>query len=284
MVKQSGLGKGFGSLLPSDFDESILLDKDERVQKILIQDIIADPNQPRKSFDPSAIDELASSIKTYGILQPLVVIQSDDKYIIVAGERRFRAAKKAGLENVPALVRSLEELERLELSLIENVQRVDLSPLEQAKSIARLNQQFSLTFQEIAKRLGKAHTTVVNTTRLLQLPDFAIQALETGKISEGHARSVLALKELPDRQRDLVNHIVKDGWSVRRAEQYVQDVKASTQSNKKSVSVLPDHPLAKSISTQHKAKVRIQETKKGGKIQLTFDTKDDLDSFLKRIS
>lgn len=284
MVKQSGLGKGFGSLLPSDFDESILLDKDERVQKILIHDIIPDPDQPRKTFDLSAIDELASSIKTYGILQPLVVIQNGDKYIIVAGERRFRAAKKAGLKNVPALVRSLEELERLELSLIENVQRVDLSPLEQAKSIARLNQQFSMTLQDIAKRLGKAHTTVVNTTRLLQLPDFAIQALESGKISEGHARSVLALKELPDKQRDLVNHIIKDGWSVRRAEQYVQDVKAGGLTSKKPISTLPNHPLAESIAKQNKAKVRIQETKKGGKIQLTFTTKDDLNSFLDRIS
>lgn len=284
MTAGRGLGKGFGSLLPSDFDDSILLDKEERVHKILIEDIKPDPNQPRKSFDKVAIDELASSIKTHGILQPLVVIESDDGYVIVAGERRYRAAQSAGLTHLPVLVRSLEELERLELSLIENVQRVDLSPLEQARSIARLNEQFSMTHHDIAKRLGKAHTTVVNITRLLQLPDFATDALAQGKISEGHARSVLALKEFPELQQKLVDSIIANGWSVRRAEQFVQDAKNAEKLKKGQNAERALHPLADKIAAKNNAKVRIQETKKGGKIQLSFESKEALESFIDRIS
>lgn len=283
-MSAKGLGKGFGSLLPSDFDDSLLVDKNERVHKILIQDIKPDPTQPRKTFDPASIEELSSSIKTHGILQPLVLVQTDNGYAIVAGERRYRAAKKAGLTHIPALIRSLEELERLEISLIENVQRVDLSPLEQAASIARLNEQFSMTYQEIAKRLGKANSTVVNITRLLQLPDFARSALAEGKISEGHARSVLALKDDVASQKELVANIVNHGWSVRRAEQYVSDKKSEAKAKPGDEASAPLHPLAGSISKKLNAQVRIQETKKGGKIQLTFATKDALAAFLKRIS
>lgn len=284
MTGNKGLGKGFGSLLPSDFDDSILLDKEERVHKLLIEDIRPDPNQPRKNPDKESIKELSDSLKTHGILQPLVVVESGKGYTIVAGERRYHAAKMAGLSHVPALVRSLEELERLEISLIENVQRVDLSPLEQARSIVRLNEQFSMSLQDIAKRLGKANTTVINITRLLQLPDFAMSALSEGKITEGHARSVLALKDFPDLQKKLVDNIISQGWSVRRAEQFVQDSKNADKLGKGQDVPAPLHPLADKIARTLNAKVRIQETKKGGKVQLTFDSKEALESFIERIS
>lgn len=225
MSVNRGLGKGFGSLLPDDFDQSVLLDKQDRIHKILIQDIKPDPKQPRRSFEEQAINELAESIKRYGILQPIVVTQTDDGYTIVAGERRWRAAQKAALSHVPALIRTIEELERLEIGLIENVQRVDLTPLEQALSIARLHEQFSMSHQEIAKRLGKAHTTIINTARLLQLPEAAREALSSGTISEGHGRSILALKGNEPLQNTLLENIIKNKWSVRQAEQFVQTQK-----------------------------------------------------------
>lgn len=280
----AGLGKGFGSLLPVDFDQSVLLDKGERVQKILIQDIKPDPGQPRRTFDQTAIDELAQSIKRYGVLQPIVITQTDTGYVIIAGERRHRAAKKAGLTHVPALIRSLEDLERLEVGLIENMQRVDLSPLEQAMSIARLNEQFSMSLHDIAARLGKAHTTIVNTTRLLQLPDFARTALEQGKISEGHARAVLALKGNAPAQKILVEQIIKSGWSVRQAEAYAQANKtAKLAVNQPIANTKKTHPAANTLEKKYNAKVKITETKQGGSVQFSFRTSKEFAQFLDKL-
>ncbi len=282
---KKGLGKGFGSLLPEDFDTSVMLDKGERVQKILIQDIRPDPDQPRKVFEPQAIQELGSSIKRYGILQPLVVTQVDGGYIIIAGERRYRAAKQAGLTHVPALVRTLKDLERLEIGLIENMQRVDLSPLEQALSIARLNEQFSMSFQDIAARLGKAHTTVVNTVRLLQLPDFAREHLAEGKISEGHARAVLALKDDESGQIELIRRIVTDGWSVRQAEAFVQRSKQDKKvTEKPPVSSKKYQDSEKSLQTKYGGAVRIVPKKQGAKIEFAFKTNKEVTQFLEQLN
>ena len=285
MAKKSSLGKGFGSLLPDDFDKSILLDRQDRVQKIKLSDIKPNPNQPRTTFEEDSLEELSNSIKSHGILQPIILTSpsgSDSKYEIVAGERRFKAAKKAGLEEVPALVRSHKELEKLEIGLIENVQRVDLSPLEQAVSIARLNEEFNVDIKEIAKRLGKAHTTIVNTLRLLQLPDKARKALEQKKISEGHARSVLALKNQPKLQEDLVDNIIKLGWSVRKAEEFVikqkQHPKKRTQS--KPLETKHSKLLAKKLNTR----VVIHSKSKGGNIDIYYKTKEDLDRILKKLA
>src|SRR3990167_4061956 len=166
-----GLGRGFEALLPENFDNSILVNDDERVQKILIQDIKPNKAQPRQSFDTQALNELAESIKRHGILQPLIITASGENgvYTIIAGERRWRAAQIAKLERVPAIIRTAKELEQLEIALIENVQRVDLSPLEQAASIQRLRDQFTMDYEVIAKRLGKASSTITNIARLLGL-------------------------------------------------------------------------------------------------------------------
>ena len=278
---KKGLGKGFGSLLPDDFDTSVMLDKGERVQKILIQDIVADPDQPRKVFEPESIRELSQSIKRYGILQPLVITKTPNGYLIIAGERRYRAAKQAGLTHVPALVRTMEDLEKLEIGLIENMQRVDLSPLEQALSMARLNEQFSMSFQDIAERLGKAHTTVVNTVRLLQLPEHARSALETKAISEGHARAVLALKDNPDAQKQLVEMIVKNGWSVRQAESYVQQQKQAKSPVKKApIKVSAEE---KTLSKKYQAAVQVKSKKQGGVVSFSFDSNTKLAQFLEHM-
>src|SRR3990167_2010700 len=187
-----GLGKGFEALIPTDFDTSILTPEEERIQKLSISAIKPNPQQPRRHFDEVALNELAESIKRHGLLQPVVVtpLGKDNTYVLIAGERRLRAAGKAGQSHLPAIVRTAKELEQLEIALVENVQRVDLSPLEQAASIVRLHEQFSRGYDVIAKRLGKAQTTVVNIVRLLQLTKEAQEALQNQQITEGHARAI----------------------------------------------------------------------------------------------
>src|SRR5258708_6521756 len=217
-AQQHGLGRGFDTLIPQNFDTSILVNEDERIQKIAIEKIVPRIGQPRQTFDETALQELADSIRAHGVLQPLVVtIITPDQYQIVAGERRWRASKIAGLKTLPVIVRTLKELEQLEIALIENVQRVDLSPIEQAVSIERLHQQFSMPYDTIAKRLGKAPSTLANIVRLLQLPDAARSSLVAGKITEGHARAILAIKDWPDKQSALLQNIEKQGWYVRQA-------------------------------------------------------------------
>jgi ParB family chromosome partitioning protein len=276
-AKQTGLGRGFGSLIPQNFDAGLLVDETERVQKLAVGLLQPNPDQPRTVFDESALAELAESIKRHGVVQPLVASPKGDGYIIIAGERRWRASQLAGLKTVPVLVRTSQELEQLELALVENVQRVDLSPLEQAVSIERLHQQFNLTYGEIAKRLGKAETTVHNTIRLLQLPEAARQALHDHEISEGHARQVLALKDLPEKQAELLRLITQNGWSVRQAERYVSSVKAGVGEEKQAAQrVSGDTPETERLSKRFGAKVRIHRTAKGGRVEIGFTSEDQL--------
>jgi ParB/RepB/Spo0J family partition protein len=189
-----GLGRGFEALISQDFDQSLLLTAEDRVESIPVDRLEPNPHQPRTHFDQAALNELSQSIKQYGVVQPLVVTPvKDGKYTLVAGERRWRASKLAGLKTVPAIIRGRQELETLEIALIENVQRVDLSPLEQAVSIERLHEQFNLSYDQIAKRLGKASSTVNNTVRLLQLPANA----RTGRPNVSFSASKPAPKSPP---------------------------------------------------------------------------------------
>lgn len=286
MSSNKGLGKGFGSLLSSDFDDSILLDKKDRTKKLFIKDIMPNPDQPRKHFEESSIDELASSIKQYGILQPIVVTPQNDKYIIVAGERRYKAAITAGEKTMPALVRTSKELERLEIGLVENVQRVDLSPLEQAVSIARLHEEFNISLDTIASKLGKANTTIVNIMRLLQLPKEAKEALQKGDISEGHARSILSLKDKPKLQKELLKNIILRSWSVRRAEQFASLAKKGESVNevKPKLAHEQDTQAVKKIEKKLDCTVKIARTSRGGRVQLFFKNDDELSEIISKIS
>ena len=283
-TRDKGLGRGFDSLIPKGFDNNILLDEAERVQKITIDLLHPNSDQPRKLFDEEAIEQLASSIKRHGILQPLIVTPKDNKtelYTIIAGERRWRAAKKAGLKTIPVIVRSSEELEQLEIALVENVQRVDLSPLEQAQSIERLHQQFNLEYVAIARRLGKADATVYNTVRLLQLPSDAFNALRDKKITEGHARSVLALKDFPDKQTELLKGIIRNGWSVRQAERFVTAVKQSGADKKVvKASVKSETPSTRRLSKIISAPVSIRRMAKGGKLEIGFSSDEELERII----
>jgi ParB family chromosome partitioning protein len=297
MVKQTGLGRGFGSLIPQGLNAAALVagvgtDEGERVQQLALGVLTPNPQQPRTVFDPEALAELAASIKQYGIIQPLVVApvgpdgQTSDggTYHIIAGERRWRAAKIAGLKTVPALVRTAREQERLELAILENVQRVDLSPLEQAVSIERLHQQFNLTYGDIAQRLGKAETTVHNTVRLLQLPADARDALQNGDISEGHARQVLALKDSPEAQATLLTLIIQNGWSVRQTERYVSALKAGAKSPAQTQErVTGDTPETERLSQRFGTRVRIHRTAKGGRVEIAFTTDEQLAKLLSEL-
>ncbi len=276
-TKQTGLGRGFGSLIPQNFDAGLLVEESERVQKLSVTALAPNPEQPRSVFDETALQELAASIRQYGIVQPLVVTGAGDTYHIIAGERRWRAAKLAGLKTVPVLVRTVPQQEKLELAILENVQRVDLSPLEQAVSVERLHQQFNLTYSEIAKRLGKAETTLHNTVRLLQLPPAARDALAAREISEGHARQILALKHDASLQAELLRLIITNGWSVRQAERYVSSLKAGVRETKQAVErVSGDTPETERLAQRYGAKVRIHRTAKGGRVEIGFATDEQL--------
>jgi len=281
-VKKSGLGRGFDALIPQDFDKSLLFDDQERIQKIAVEDLEPNPDQPRQHFDRQALEQLADSVKQYGIIQPLVVTPvATGKYAIIAGERRWRSAQMAGLAKVPAVVRTTKELERLEIAIVENVQRVDLSPLEQAVSIERLHQQFNMTYEAVAKRLGKGTSTVNNIVRLLQLPEAARTALHEQKISEGHARAILALKGQPEKQADLLARILKNDWSVRQAERYVVSIKEGFKDTKATKQRMQtETPATKQLSKKIGAPVHIRRTARGGKLEISFKSDDELNAVL----
>lgn len=276
--KLTGLGRGIESLLPQDFDDSLLLASSDRVEKIPVGKLVPNQYQPRQEFDPEAIRQLATSIKQYGVLQPLVVAKREaDGYMIIAGERRWRAAQVAGLEVVPAIVRTAKELEQLEIALIENVQRVDLSPLEQAASIEYLHQQFGVSYEVISERLGKAVSTVSNIVRLLQLPERAKTALRQQDIAEGHARAVLALKDWPDKQEMLLNNVISHGWTVRQAEQFVVSVKEGFREVKATRERMrTETPATKKLGKRIGAPVHIRRTANGGKLEIAFKSDDQL--------
>lgn len=281
-VSSKGLGKGFDVLMPQGVDGSLLDTKNEKVRSLSVGEISPNPDQPRRTFDESALNELAESIKRHGVLQPLLVIPKDGKYQIIAGERRWRASKIAGLDKVPVILRTAKELEQLELAMVENIQRVDLSPLEQAESISKLHDTFNISYEDIAKRLNKAESTVNNMVRLLQLPESANKALRDGKITEGHARSILALKEYPDQQQKLLELIKKNGWSVRQAEQFVvaakNGAKTSEGAQKRTKS---DTPETKMLSKLLGRPVTVSHMAKGGKLMIRFNTDEDLENLIK---
>lgn len=277
------LGRGFESLLPTDFDRDLVLDNDERIQKIAIDSIVADQEQPRRHFDQQSLEELASSIKVHGILLPLVVIKyKDDKYQIVAGERRWRAAKIVGLNKVPAVVRSMDKFNQLQVSLIENVQRVDLKPLEQALTIAKLHEQFSITYDDIAIKIGKAKSTVMNMVRLLNLPQDAKDALNNNIISEGHARTILSLKDNTLKQKQLLDYIIKDSWNVRQAEHFVSKKKEKNANTNNSIRL--ENHITKQLSVFLGLPVSLKKMTKGGRLEIRYNSEEQLDKITELLS
>lgn len=287
-MSKKGLGRGFESLIPTDvLDESFdpTSSNDEQISEmryIKLDEISANPDQPRRSFDEEALNELATSIKEHGVLQPMIVSPAKGGYTIVAGERRWRAAKLAGLVKVPALVRTLSGQRKLELALIENLQREDLNPMETATAYAKLRAQFNMTVEQIGQRVGgKSMAVISNYMRLLQLPDFAKKAVADRQISEGHARQILALSGDEQAQKDLIDHIIKEGWSVRKAEQYVIGYRKSEKPSEKQAvavrSTRSETPFTKRFSKRISLPV-VQKTMggRGGQIIISYKTDEEL--------
>lgn len=289
--KAKGLGRGFDSLLPTEllneaFDPTATQDeKVSELRYIKVEEISPDKDQPRRHFDEAALEELASSVKEHGIVQPIVVIAQSGGYQIVAGERRWRAAKIAKLEKVPALVRTLSNQHKLELSLIENLQRRDLNVLETATAFLKLRDQFNMTYDQIGDRVGgKAVSTISNTIRLLQLPEKAKDALIKGDISEAHSRQILAIQNEKD-QLELLALIVKEGWSVRRTEQYVVGYKKGDKTPEKRKQAVKqmqtETPATKSLAKRLAAPVEVKTTAKGGQLIIRFKDEGDLERISK---
>ena len=224
-----GLGRGFESLIPTDlvddqFDPTAIEDKKEsELKQIPIEDIIRDEDQPRKEFTSESLEELASSIKEHGVLNPIIVTKDDGKYKIVAGERRWRASKLAGLTTVPAIVRTLDAQNRLEISIIENAVRDDLNAIELATAYAKLKTQFNLSAKDIAARIGKSEAAVVNTMRLLNLPEAAKQVMVKEKLPEGVMRPLITAE--PELVEKVLPKIVDEGWTARKVEKFVSENK-----------------------------------------------------------
>lgn len=283
MTKQA-LGKGLDALIPKDLDKTILAEDQHRVQKILITDIVPNPAQPRRQHDMHELSGLTASIKRHGVLQPIIVTRRDGGYQIVAGERRWRAAEAAGHKDIPAIVRSLEELEQIELAIIENIQRVDLSPLEQALAVYKLQHQFSLTLETIAEKLGKAPSTISNMARLLQLPDTARQALQDGKLTEGHARAILALKDMPDKQAELLHCVLNNGWTVRQAEQFVVAAKSGASLDQAKGRTQSESEVTKVLGKKLGRDVKIKHTARGGQLIIHFQNDADLEKLASQLS
>ncbi len=226
---KKGLGRGFESLIPTDiiaeeFDVTKTDDaKLSQLTELKLDQVIRDESQPRKSFDKEALQELADSIKEHGVLQPIVVTKEGSKYQIVAGERRWRASKLAGLETIPVIIRTLDDQNKLEMMIIENAQREDLTPIELATAYAKLKEQFNLTNTEISQRVGKSPSSVVNTMRLLKLPEEAKQAMQEHHLMEGPMRPLVNAQ--PELIHEVLPKIVDEGWSARKVEQYITDKK-----------------------------------------------------------
>ncbi|MCX7800153.1 MAG: ParB/RepB/Spo0J family partition protein [Fimbriimonadales bacterium] len=272
------LGKGLAQLLGEQFESS--------VSEVPIDAIAPNPLQPRQNFDEGEIEELAASIREVGLLQPLVVRPTaEGGYELIAGERRLRASKRAGLKTVPVLVRPSGDQASLELALIENLQRSDISPVESAKAFRRLMQEFGLTQEQVAERVGKSRTAVANTLRLLRLPPKALECLEKGEISEGHARALLAM-ESEDQLLALLDRVVRSGMSVRETEKAVREA-LRPQTETRATSKPPTPPadpetrqLEEGLSMFLGAPVRIERSGVGGRLVVSFYSDDDLERIL----
>ena len=280
-----GLGRGFGALLPGEDSFSVPdAAAGDAVKVVPLTSVEPNPEQPRKDFDTDALQELADSIREQGVLQPLLVEAWASGYRIVAGERRWRAAQLAGLTEVPVLVRVFTDESRMEIALIENVQRSDLKPLEEARAYRNLMDVFNLTQDDVAKKVGKQRSTVANALRLLRLPEEMQTALDGGRLTPGHARAVLAVT-LSDGQKALFQAILAEGLSVREAEERAQKLNAgrapqAPQSTAGSAAprVLPEiADLQQRFMERLGTKVSIKGTAAKGRIEIDYYSAEDLD-------
>lgn len=259
---KKGLGRGFESLIPTNLVEEEFdptRKEDEKLSRLVelnIEDVVRDEGQPRRYFSKEGLDELSSSIKVHGVLSPIVVTKIGKKYQIVAGERRWRASKQAGLTKIPAIVRTLNAQNKLELSIIENAQREDLNPIELATAYAKLKSQFNLTNEEIGQRVGKSAGSVVNTMRLLKLPEEAKKAMQEHNLMEGPMRPLISVE--PEMIREILPKMIDEGWSARKVERYIAEhkKKSSTKAVKANTFVKEEAKLCEKYGAEVKVRGR----------------------------
>lgn len=281
MTRKGGLGKGLNALIPGD-DQPV---SDGTALQIPVEKIIPNPHQPRSQMDESELQDLAASIRQHGILQPLIVTHEtgEDHYVLIAGERRLRAAQMVGLDSVPVLIREASDMQRLELALIENVQRADLGALEKAEAYRQLSEAFGLSHEDIGTQVGKSREAITNTLRLLKLPETVRAALSAGQISEGHARALLRLNT-PQAQIAALQTILRFSLNVRQAEDLV----------KKLLGEKPPAPVKKSPAAEISelearlrqelgTKVTLRHGKKGGTLVIHYYSDEELDALVNHI-
>ena len=276
-----GLGKGLNALLFNSGEIS----KDEIVREIKLRELRPNPYQPRKSFRLEAIEELKQSIMEHGILQPIIARKSIKGYEIVAGERRYRAAKEAGLETVPVVVRELSEQQMMELAILENLQREDLNPIEEAAAYQTLLEKLEFTQEQLANRLGKSRPHIANHVRLLSLPEGIRRYISDGEISMGHGRALLGLKK-KEMLMPVADKILKEGMNVRQLEQYIHqlnDVSRETKPKKQEKKDIFIKQRETSLRERLGTSVTIKQSKKKGKIEIEFFSKEDLERILNLI-
>jgi ParB family chromosome partitioning protein len=286
MTKRSGLGRGLDALIPSEEGFSTASTAASGVTQLPVSAISPNPRQPRVRFDPAELAELAASIREHGILQPLIVTQGEQpgQYILIAGERRLLAARQAALESVPVIVREATQQELVELALIENVQRADLGPLEAAEAYRQLVEDFGLSHEAVAGRVGKSRVTVTNTLRLLKLPAEVQETIADGRITEGHARALLALTT-PQAQVAALASILKQDLNVRQTEELVRRLSGERPPRVLKLG-LPPELAAIEDRLRHRlgTKVSVNPSRKGGTLVIHYYSDEELDALVERIS
>ena len=284
----NGLGRGLSSLIPQKNNKSgdssdvgiLFGDEKDRVLKVDIEKIKVNAMQPRQSFSDTSIDELADSIKKYGIIQPLVITKVGDDYELIAGERRLRAAKKVGLDKVPVIVREAGEQERLEVALVENIQRENLNPIELAVAYRKLIDEFNLTQEELAKRLAKSRSSIANTLRMINLPDEIRQALIDGKIGEGHAKYLIGLDN-EEKQMNLFRKIIRNNLTVSDTSQEARKMGGTRHARIKINYADKDKEFA--LREFFGTKTEIKRKGKGGQIIIDFYSDEELGEIIDKV-
>ncbi len=288
MARRPGLGKGLDALIPSGEENEGQKPSSTSGQGIIhipIEQIRPNPQQPRTTLDEDSLKELAASITEHGIIQPLIVSADpkEDEYILIAGERRWRAAKLAGLTMVPVIEKNVSEQGHLELALIENLQRTDLTPLEMAEAYRQLAEDFNLTHEQIAERVGKSRTSVTNTLRLLNLPDQVRKALAEGQISEGHARTILGLSSVKAQISVLIS-ILNLGLNVRQTESLVKKMSGERPAPKTKPAPSPEvQALEDRLRNFFGTKVNLNSRKNGGSLVIHYYSDEELNDILDKI-
>lgn len=295
-IKKRGLGRGLSALMGNDTEavaapqreeqKNNEIEKKDGVQLVDIYQVEPDRAQPRQNFDDESLEELTASIKQYGVLQPLIVQKKDGFYQIIAGERRWRAAKQAGVEKVPVIIKEYTSEEILEVSLIENIQREDLSPIEEAKAYKRLMEEYHLKQDEVADKVGKSRSALANALRLLNLEEEVQVWVEGGALSTGHAKVLLGIKE-KEKQRELATRTIEEGWSVRQLEKVLElekKEKSKPQKDTDAVQELIYQSIGHQMQDVLGTKVNIIQGKRKGRIEIEYYSVDDLERIMDMIN